>query len=110
MHMGSKSMHTTPVGGNVFEDLGFEPEEAAALKAESQRRIADMLAIKDSLMAELAKWMEAKALTPTEAAALLGVTPERLSDAVNKKSATFTIDALVDMLIRAGEQVQVSVR
>lgn len=110
MHMGSKSMHTTPVGGNIFEDLGFEPEDAAALKAESQRRIADMLAIKDSLMAELAKWMEAKALTPTEAAGLLGVTPARLSDAVNKKSATFTIDALVDMLGRAGKQVQVSVR
>ncbi|OPZ10384.1 MAG: hypothetical protein BWZ07_02680 [Alphaproteobacteria bacterium ADurb.BinA280] len=110
MHMGSKSMHTTPVGGNVFEDLGFEPEEAAALKAESQRRIADMLAIKDSLMAELAKWIEAEELTPTEAAALLGVTPTRLLDAVNNKSAQFTIDALVDMLVRAGKQVQVSIR
>ena len=110
MHMGSKSMHTTPVGGNVFEDLGFEPEDAVALKAESQRRIADMLAIKDSLMAELAKWIEAEVLTPTEAAALLGVTPARLSDAVNNKSAQFTIDALVDMLGRAGKQVQVSVR
>ena len=110
MHMGSKSMHTTPVSGNVFEDLGFEPEEAAALKAESQRRIADMLAIKLSLMAELAKWIEAEELTPTEAAALLGVTPARLSDAVNNKSAKFTVDALVDMLGRAGKQVQVSVR
>ena len=110
MHMGSKSMHTTPVGGNVFEDLGFEPEDAAALKAESQRRIADMLAIKDSLMAELAKWIEAEELTPTEAAALLGVTPTRLLDAVNNKSAQFTIDALVDMLVRAGKQVQVSIR
>lgn len=110
MHTGSKSMHTTPVGGNVFEDLGFEPEEAAALKAESQRRIADMLAIKDSLMAEIAKWMEAKALMPDEAAGILGVTPARLSDAVNKKSAQFTIDALVDLLARAGKQVQVSVR
>ena len=110
MHMGSKSMHTTPVGGNIFEDLGFEPEEAAALKAESQRRIADMLAIKGSLMAELAKWIEAEELTPTEAAALLGVTPTRLLDAVNNKSAQFTIDALVDMLVRAGKQVQVSIR
>ncbi|HRD73034.1 MAG TPA: helix-turn-helix transcriptional regulator [Aquimonas sp.] len=110
MHVGSKSMHTTPVGGNIFEDLGFEPEEAAALKAESQRRIADMLAIKGSLMAELAKWIEAEELAPTEAAALLGVTPARLSDAVNKKSAKFTIDAMVDMLGRAGKQVQVSVR
>lgn len=32
--------HTTPADGNVFADLGFPPEEAAALLAESQRRIA----------------------------------------------------------------------
>ena len=109
MHMGSKSIHTTPVGGNVFEDLGFEPEEAAALKAESQRRIADMLAIKDSLMAELAKWIEAEELTPTEAAALRRDASASIGCG-QQKSAKFTIDALVDMLIRASEQVQVSVR
>ncbi len=27
--------HVTPVGGNVFADLGFEPEEAARLLAEA---------------------------------------------------------------------------
>ena len=37
-------MHITPVGGNVFADLGFEPEEAAALMAVSQRIISEMLA------------------------------------------------------------------
>lgn len=37
-------MHITPVGGNVFADLGFESVEAAALKAESQRIISEMLA------------------------------------------------------------------
>ncbi len=55
-------MHITPVGGNVFADLGFEPEEAAALKAESQRIIFEELAIKESLMAELADRIEAKRL------------------------------------------------
>ena len=50
MSIETKSMHITPVGGNVFADLGFEPEEAAALKAESQRIISEKLAIKDSLM------------------------------------------------------------
>ena len=44
--MSSKSIitHITPVGGNVFADLGFQPEEAAALKAESQRVISEKLA------------------------------------------------------------------
>ncbi len=40
----TKIRHTTPADGNVFADLGFEPKEAAALKAESQRRIAEELA------------------------------------------------------------------
>lgn len=33
--------HVTPAGGNVFADLGFPPDEAAALLAESDRKIAE---------------------------------------------------------------------
>lgn len=32
MKIETKSMHITPVGGNVFADLGFEPKEAAELE------------------------------------------------------------------------------
>lgn len=32
--------HVTPVGGNIFRDLGFPPDEAERLKEESDRRIA----------------------------------------------------------------------
>jgi hypothetical protein len=39
----SSSWHITPVGGNIFADLGFPPEEAAALKAESTRIITEKL-------------------------------------------------------------------
>jgi hypothetical protein len=46
----------------VFADLGFEPAEAAALKTELQRIIWEKLAIKDSLMTELAGGVEAKKL------------------------------------------------
>lgn len=35
------SGHITPVGGNIFADLGFAPEEAAALQAESKRIILE---------------------------------------------------------------------
>lgn len=38
------SEHITPVGGNVFLDLGFEPEEAARLKTEADRRIDEVRA------------------------------------------------------------------
>lgn len=53
MSTDTKSTHTTPVGGNVFADLGFEPEEATTLKVESQRIIAEKLTTKTSLMPEL---------------------------------------------------------
>lgn len=110
MSIETKSGHITPAGGNVFADLGFKPEEATALKAESQRIISEKLAIKDSLMTELAGWIEAKHLKQAEAAEILGVTRPRVSDVINKKSIKFTIDALVDMLSRAGKHVQLSVQ
>ena len=109
MNADTKSMHITPVGGNVFADLGFEPEKAAALKAESQRIISEKLAIKVSLMAELAAWIKTKKLKQAEAAEILGVTRPRVSDVINKKAIKFTIDALVDMLARTGKQVHFSV-
>ncbi|MND83031.1 hypothetical protein D3C80_748780 [compost metagenome] len=52
MSIETQSMHITPVGGNVFADLGFTPEEAAVLKAESQKIISEKLVIKDSLITE----------------------------------------------------------
>ncbi len=110
MSIETQSMHITPAGGNVFADLGFEPEEAAALKAESQRIISEKLAIKHSLMTELADWIEAKQLKQAEAAEILGVTRPRVSDVINKKAIKFTIDALVDMLARTGKRVQLSVQ
>lgn len=110
MSIETKSAHITPVGGNVFADLGFEPDEAAALKAESQRIISEKLAIKDSLMTELAEWIETNNLKQADAAEILGVTRPRVSDVINKKAIKFTIDALVDMLARAGKHVRLSVQ
>lgn len=110
MSIETKSMHITPVGGNVFADLGFEPKEAAALQAESKRIISEKLAIKESLMTELAEWIDEKKLKQADAAQILGVTRPRVSDVINKKSVKFTIDALVDMLARTGKHVQLSVQ
>lgn len=40
--------HITPAGGNVFVDLGFEPAEAAALKAKSEHDIMARLVVESS--------------------------------------------------------------
>lgn len=110
MSIDTKSAHVTRAGGNVFVDLGFAPTEAEALHAESQRIISEKLAIKVSLMTELADWIETAQLKQSDAAKILGVTRPRVSDVINKKAIKFTIDALVDMLARIGKQVQLSVK
>lgn len=110
MSIETKSIHITPVGGNVFADLGFDSGEAAALQAESKRVISEKLAIKESLMTELSDWIVEKKLKQADAAQILGVTRPRVSDVINKKAIKFTIDALVDMLARTGKHIQVSVQ
>lgn len=110
MKSNSKLGHITPAGANIFAELGFEPKEAAKLLEESNKVISEKLSIKESLMTELAVWIEEKDLKQADAAQILGVTRPRVSDVINKKSIKFTIDALVDMLARTGKHVQLTVQ
>lgn len=105
-----KSTHTTKVGANIFLDLGFSAKDAAALQAKSKKIISKKLAIKESLMTELSTWIDEKNLKQQDAAIILGVSRPRVSDVVHKKTVKFTIDALVDMLARAGKKVEFAVR
>jgi predicted XRE-type DNA-binding protein len=110
MKIDTKIRHITPADGNVFLDLGFPPEEAAVLHADSMRIISEKLAIKESLMNELAEWIATNQLKQIDAAEILGVTRPRVSDVINRKTIKFTIDALVDMLARTGKHIQLSVQ
>jgi predicted XRE-type DNA-binding protein len=101
--------HITPVGGNIFADLGFEPAEAAALLEQSQKAIAKKLAIKAQLMDALATWMVSEKLTQAKAATVLGISRPRVSDVIRHKNSNFTVDALIDMVVRTGRTVQISV-
>lgn len=101
--------HITPAGGNVFADLGFAPVEAAALLEKTQKVIAKKLAIKQQLMDTLAMWMATEKLTQAKAATLLGVSRPRVSDVIRHKNSNFTVDALIDMVVRTGQPVQITV-
>ena len=83
--------------GNVFKDLGFSQEES------------DKLMIKSRLMMEIESFIKSKGMTQTHAAELMGVTRPRISDVMRGKIDKFTIDALVDMLSKAGLQVAITV-
>ena len=99
--------HTTPATGNVFADLGFSPEAAQELKAESENRIkADL---KVQLMTEVTNIIKSQQLKQEEAARLLNVNRPRVSDVMTGKASKFTIDALVDMLQRLGKSVTLKI-
>lgn len=91
-------MEITPSSGNVFLDLGYSPEEAENLK------------VRSSLMTGIRLIVEGKQLRQAEAAELFGVTQPRISDLMRGKIDLFSIDALVNMLARAGHHVEVSIQ
>ena len=62
------------------------------------------------LMSEIVGWIDAQNLKQAQAAEILGVTRPRVSDVVNQKTPKFTVDALVDMVLRTGKHVQLSVQ
>jgi predicted XRE-type DNA-binding protein len=89
--------HITSKNGNIFEDLGFEPQEAAKLK------------IKAQLMCQISEWIKGKQLKQEEASQLLHITRPRVSDIICGKSGKFTIDALIDILEKTGKHVTIQV-
>lgn len=75
---------------NIFRDLGFPPVEAEHLRVRAE------------LMLALERLLAHPRLTQARAAKLLGVRRPRVNDLVRRRFHRFSIDALVDMLARAG--------
>lgn len=84
--------------GNVFQDLGFDTEEAENLRVRSE------------LMMELSKLVKRRRLTQEKAAKLLEVTQPRISDLMRGKIHRFSVDSLIEMLGRAGMRVDITTR
>lgn len=89
-------MKVTKGSGNVFRDLGFSPVEAEHLRVRAE------------LMLTVEKLITRRKLTQAQAAKLLGVSQPRVSDLVRGRLHRFSIDALVEMLARAGVTVRLT--
>jgi predicted XRE-type DNA-binding protein len=72
--------------------------------------IDEKRALKHTLMTEIVNWINAHNLKQAQAAEILGITRPRVSDVVNQKTPKFTVDSLVDMVLRTGKHVQLSVQ
>jgi predicted XRE-type DNA-binding protein len=109
MTIDTEIRHVTKPGVNLFLELGFSDEEAKRLQTASRQQINDTRQVKEQLMSELAEWIEQHHLKQAEAAQILMVSRPRVSDVVNKKTAKFTIDTLVEMLSRVGKPVRLAI-
>ena len=94
----NRVMAVTRGKDNVFEDLGFDAEEAANLK------------VRADLMLDLRKHIQERGWAQEEAAAFFDETQPRISNLINGNLGRFSIDKLVKMLARAGMEVEVGVR
>lgn len=101
--------HVTKPGANLFLELGFSPGEAKRLQTASKKQINDTQLLKQQLMEELSSWIAEHHLKQAEAAEILMVSRPRVSDVMNRKTAKFTIDTLVEMLSRIGKPVNLVV-
>jgi predicted XRE-type DNA-binding protein len=83
--------------GNVFEDLGFPPDEAAAMQA------------RETLLIALEQELRKRGKAQQELADELGVSRTRISELFNHKTDRFSADKLVSLLHRAGRLVEIRV-
>ena len=90
----ARETNITRGSDNVFEDVGFEGEEAANLR------------IRADLLLDLRECIRARGWTQAEAAAFFGETQPRISNLLKGEIGRFSIDKLINMLARAGIRVR----
>lgn len=94
----TKRLRIEKGSGNVFQDIGFPPEQAnnLLLRADMMIRIEDLV--------------RRSGMTQQAAARMLGVTQPRLNQLLKHKIELFSLDALVNMLAKAGMRVELKVK
>ncbi|MBN1566294.1 MAG: XRE family transcriptional regulator [Acidobacteria bacterium] len=82
--------------GNVIDDLGFSPEEAAAIK------------LKASLHAEILLIVKKRKLRPRQLEKILDQPQPRISELLNGKISKMSAEKLAGYLSRLGVEIKVS--
>lgn len=101
--------HETPADGNVFLDLGFEPELAARLLGATDREIEARRAIERQLLDELSTWVENRKHDPDTPINIFGNKPSDIDRVLKAKGQKLNIDQLITYLITTGRKVEVVV-
>lgn len=81
---------------DVWDEITDSPEEAQAMRLRAQL----MLAVED--------WIKGNGMTQSQAAKALGETQPRISALMAGKVSRFSLDTLVMLLRRTGQQVNIN--
>ena len=84
--------------GNVIDDLGFSPEEAAAIK------------LKASLHAEILRVVAKRKLRSRDLEKILDQPQPRISELLNGKISKMSAEKLAGYLSRLGIEIKISAR
>lgn len=98
MQKTSKTTKPTKSSGNVFQDLGFPPEEAALLQLKTDLKIA------------IEREVTRNKLTPKKLAQLLDIQQSQVSDLLTGKVSKMSVDKLTKYLHRLGISVEVKTK
>ncbi len=94
----SERLKITRGSGNVFRDLGFDAEESENLK------------LRADLMMRIEDYYKKSGATQAATAKALGLTTPRFNALLKGKINLFSLDALVNIAVRAGMRVELRVR
>ena len=83
---------------SVWDAIEDTPETAASMRVRAE------------LMIAVQRYVDKRGETQSRAAKQLGITQPRLSDLLRGRIEKFSLDALVNMLARVGQQVDVKVK
>ena len=93
----SERLKITRGSGNVFHDIGIAPEEAENLK------------LRSSLMMRIEDYYQKSGATQA-AAKVLGLTTPRFNALLKGRINLFSLDALLNIAVRAGLRIELRVK
>jgi predicted XRE-type DNA-binding protein len=94
----SEKLKITRGSGNVFKDIGFSPEEAVNLK------------LRSDLMMGIEDYFKKSGVAQATAAKTLGLTTPQFNALLKGKIELFSLDALVNIAVRAGLRIELRVK
>jgi predicted XRE-type DNA-binding protein len=109
MSIQNKTKRSTPLGKSHVDDAVSALQKVDELRANSKPRVTNKVAIKHQLLKAISLWIAESQFTQPQAAQILGISSSRLADLLNQKIEECSVDTLIEMVLRTGKVIQLSI-